>query len=150
MVPSMKLFSVPKSTSIAEVAKHFVHSWLFNYGPSEQLVANNGGCFTSSYFQKVCCILSTKHDHTTAYHPQTNRKVERYSRTIQASLGTYLAGHPRNRDIFTSALTYMYNCQPHISKTLAPFELVISKSPGSLALKSIQTSEEPRGEFKHK
>lgn len=47
-------------------------------------------------------------------------------------------------------LTYVYNYQPHTSTSVGPFEVVLSKPPGQLALNPMPTSEEPRGEFKHK
>ena len=94
--------------------------------------------------------MSIENNFTTTYHPQTNGQVERYNRTILAALRTYVADHPRDWDLYTDALTYAYNCQPHTSTSVAPFELVLSKPPGPLALKPMPTTEEPRGDFKQK
>ena len=139
-----------KGISAAEVARHFVNSWVFNYGPPTELVADNGGCFTSKFFIDVCRIMSIKNNFTTTYHPQSNGQVERYNRTILAALRTYVADHPRDWDLYTDALTYAYNCQPHTSTSIAPFDLVLSKPPGPLALKPMPTNEEPQGDFKKK
>ena len=136
-----------KGVSAAEVAKAFVNTWVFNYGPPVELVSDNGTCFTSKYFQDVCRIMSIQNNFTTTYHPQTNGQVERYNRTILAALRTYVADHPRDWDLYTDALTYAYNCQPHTSTSIAPFELVLSKPPEPLALKPLP-KEEPRGDFK--
>ena len=71
---------------------------------------------------------------TTTYHPQTNGQTERFNRTIKAMIRSYLADHPGDWDLYTGALTFAYNCQPHSSTALAPFELVLSRKPPPLAL----------------
>jgi transposase InsO family protein len=52
---------------------------------------------------------------TTAYHPQTNGQVERYNRTILASLRGYVAARQDDWDDYTSAVTFAYNCRVHAS-----------------------------------
>ena len=137
-----------KGISAAEVAKHFVNSWVFNYGPPEELISDNGGCFTAKYFQDVCKLLNVKNSYTKTYHPQTNGQVERYNRTVLAALRTYVADHPRDWDLYTDALAYAYNCQPHTSTSMAPFELVLSKAPGPLALEPMPSKASTRQDFK--
>ena len=83
-----------------------------------------------------------KNNFTTTYHPQANGQVERYNRTILAALRTYVADHPRDWDLYTDELTYAYNCLPHTSTDVAPFDLVLSKPPGPLALKPMPTKED--------
>jgi len=139
-----------KGISAAEVARCFVNEWVFNYGPPKELISDNGGCFTSKFFLDVCSILSIKNNFTTTYHPQANGQVERYNRTILAALRTYVADHPKDWDLYTDALTYAYNCLPHSSTDAAPFDLILSKPPGPLALKPMPTKEEPQGDFKRK
>ena len=132
-----------KGQSAAEVAKAFVDHWVFNYGPPSDLLADNGKCFTAKFFQDVCRILNVHNTFTTTYHPQTNGQVERYNRTLKAAIRSYLDEHPTDWDLYTSSLTYAYNCLPHSSTDLAPFELVLSRPPPPLALKN-----EPRS-YKH-
>lgn len=42
-----------KGISYAEVASHFINSWLFNYSPPRERIADNGRCFTSQFFIDV-------------------------------------------------------------------------------------------------
>lgn len=58
------------------------------------------------------------------YHPQTNGKVERFNRTLKATIKSYLDDHPTDSDLYTDSLIYAYNYQPHSSTVLAPFYLV--------------------------
>lgn len=83
------------------------------YGPPEVLIAENGGYFTSKFYQDVCRILSIKNNFTTTYHPQKNGQVYRYTRTIIAALRMYVADNPRDWDLYTDALTLEYNRQQH-------------------------------------
>ena len=125
-----------KGISAAEVAKAFVTHWVFNFGPPIDLLADNGKCFTAKFFQDVCQILNIHNSFTTTYHPQANGQVERFNRTIKTAIRAYLADHPPDWDLYTDALTYAYNCQPHTSTAIAPFELVLSRPPPSLALRT--------------
>ena len=130
-----------KGISAAEVARHFVNEWVFNYGPPKELLADNGGCFTAKFFQSVCKILNVHNQFTTTYHPQTNGQTERFNRTIKAMIRSYLADHPRDWDLYTGALTFAYNCQPHSTTALAPFELVLSRPPPPLAIEQPSRNE---------
>ena len=109
---------------------------MFNYGPPKDLLSDNGGCFTAKFFQDVCQILNVHNSFTTTYHAQANGQVERYNRTIKAAIRSYLADHPKDWDLYSSALTFAYNCQPHSSTALAPFELVLSRPPPPLAIRA--------------
>ena len=72
--------------------------------------------------------------YTTIYHSQTNGQVERYNRTLEAAIKSYLDDYPTNWDLYTPTLTYAYNCQPHTSTSLKPFKLLLSRPPPALAL----------------
>ena len=57
-----------------------------------------------------------------------------------SALRAYIGDHPRDWGLYTSAITYAYNCQPQTSTGFAPFDLVLSKPPGPIALE-VQTPE---------
>ena len=114
------------------------------------LLADNGKQFTSKFFLDVCRILKVHNSFTTTYHPQTNGQVERFNRTILSALRAYVNDHPKDWDLYTSALTYAYNTQPQTSTSMAPFDLVLSKPPGPLATSLPPTEYNGRLDFKHK
>ena len=123
-----------KKISAIEVAKAFVHHWVFVYGPPALLLSDNGSQFTSKLFKEICNLLGTANVFNTTYHPQCNGQVERFNRTILASLRHYVGEHPKDWDLFSDALTFAYNTQAHKSTNLAPFELVLSRPPPPVAL----------------
>ena len=65
-----------------------------------------------------------------------NGQVERFNRTIVSALRAYIGDHPRDWDMYTNGITYAYNCQPQTSTNFAPFDLVLSKPPGPIALQA--------------
>lgn len=136
-----------KVISAAEVAEHFANFWVFNYGPSMELIVYNGGCFTPKFFIDVCKIMLIQNNFTTTYHPQSIEQVERYNRTILAALRTYVADYRHNWDLYNDASTYVYSCQPHTSTCLAPFEHVLSTPSGTISLKPMPSHEEPQGDL---
>lgn len=85
-----------KGVLVSEFARHFVNDWVFNYGPSIDLLADNGVAFTFKFFQDVCKLMNIHNIFTTTYHTQANGKVKRYNRTIFAAFRTYVADRPRD------------------------------------------------------
>lgn len=87
-------------------------------------------------FKKCFCrIMSIENIFKTKFNPQNNGQVEIYIRTNLDELQTYLADHPRDLYPYKDALNYAYNCQPHTSRSVAPFAISISKIPIPLVLK---------------
>jgi transposase InsO family protein len=114
--------TVPLRTVIAlSVARAFCDHWAYVYGPPVSLLTDNGPQFTAKFFQAVCGELGIQKFFTTAYHSQTNGQVERYNRTILASLRGYIAARQDDWDDFTSAVTFAYNCRVHSSLCMPPF-----------------------------
>ena len=109
------------------------------------MISDNSGCFKSKFFLDVSSIPSIKNNFTTTYNPQANGQVERYNRTILAALRTNVADHRKDWDLYTDALTYAYNCLPQTLTDVTPFDLVLSKPPGPLALKPMPKKEEQQG-----
>ena len=125
-----------KKVTASEVAKAFVHHWMFPYGAPIWLLSENGNQFIAKLLRETLQMLGVKNLYTTTYHPQTNGQVERFNRTILASLRHYVAEHPKDWDLFSDALTYAYYKQAHESTSVAPFDLVVPRPPATLAFEA--------------
>ena len=126
LVITERYFKLFKTVSLRDitawqVAKAFCEHWVFNYRPPSKLLSDNGGQFTSKFFQSICEIFGTRNLFTTAYHPQTNGQMERFNRTILAGLRHYCSKRGRDWDEFSSAVTFGYKNTVHRRKGLAPF-----------------------------
>jgi transposase InsO family protein len=92
--------------TLFSVARAFCDHWAYVYGPPVSLLTDNGPQFTAKFFQAVCSELGIRKIITTDYRPQTNGQVERYNRTILASLRGYVSKRQDDWDDFTSAITF--------------------------------------------
>lgn len=79
--------AIPIIDQTAEtVAKAFIENWISRYGVPLRITSDQGRQFESHLFQQLNQILGVKHFRTTAYHPQANGMIERFHRTLKASL----------------------------------------------------------------
>lgn len=67
--------------------------------------------------------------HTTPYHPQGNAGPERFNRTLLEMLGTMENEKKENWKKYVQSLVYFYNCTPHETSRLSPFELMFGRKP---------------------
>jgi Integrase zinc binding domain/Integrase core domain len=81
-----------RTVNALSVARAFCDHRAYVYGPPVSLLTDNGPQFTAKFFQAVCAELGIHKVFKTAYHPQTNGQVERYNRTVLASLRGYVQG----------------------------------------------------------
>lgn len=77
-----------------EVAMAFLETWISRFGVPAVVTTDQGRQFESSLFQELSRLMGFSHNHTTAYHPQSNGMVERFHRTLKASLMATLQGSP--------------------------------------------------------
>ena len=57
-----------------------------HHGVPSEILSDRGKAFLSSLMKEVVKLLGTHQCNTTAYHPQTDGLVERFSRTLTAML----------------------------------------------------------------
>ena len=84
-----ELIPVKSVTSKATV-ETISDQWISRYGCPEAILTDQGTNFESGLFYHVCKRFGIKKLRTTAYHPQTNSKVERLNRFIAAGLSMYV------------------------------------------------------------
>ncbi|GBN24074.1 Transposon Ty3-G Gag-Pol polyprotein [Araneus ventricosus] len=66
------------------VARAFYSNWIARFGTPHKLITDRGTQFRSETLQTLSKICGIKLQHTTAYHPACNGKVERLHRTLKA------------------------------------------------------------------
>ena len=74
------------STTTADVARAFINCWIARFGTPMDISSDRGPQFTSDLWEAVASCLGMQVHRTTAYHPQANGLVERFHRSLKASL----------------------------------------------------------------
>ena len=67
-------------------ATALLDAWISIFGLPEHITSDRGSVFTSDIWSSLAQLLGVNLHHTTSYHPQANGMVERWHRTLKASL----------------------------------------------------------------
>ena len=70
----------------ASCARAFMTGWVARFGVPLQMTSDRGRQFISSLWSEMARSLGTQLHRTTSYHPQANEMVERFHRSLKASL----------------------------------------------------------------
>ena len=70
----------------ASCARAFMTGWVARFGVPLQMTSDRGRQFISSLWSEMVRSLGTQLHRTTSYHHQANGKVERFHRSLKASL----------------------------------------------------------------
>ena len=70
----------------ASCARAFMTGWVARFGVPLQMTFDRGRQFISSLWSEMARSLGTQLHRTTSYHPQANGMVERFHRSLKASL----------------------------------------------------------------
>lgn len=84
----MEVVPIPNATA-ETVAKAFYSNWVARFGVPHTVVCDRGAQFKSELFKNLSIICGINLQHTTAYHPQCNGKIERLHRTLKSALKSH-------------------------------------------------------------
>jgi transposase InsO family protein len=75
--------AVPVSQQDSEtIARVFVEEFFLKFGTPQVILTDQGSNFLSELFTDLCKLSKIKKLKSTAYHPQTNRALERTHRVL--------------------------------------------------------------------
>lgn len=79
--------AIPIENMSAEtVARTFIDNWVSRFGVPDTITTDRGAQFESYLFASLCEMLGTERIRTTAYHAQSNGRIERFHRQLKAAL----------------------------------------------------------------
>jgi hypothetical protein len=100
------------------------------HGVPKDIVTDRGSTFVAQFMTELLRLVGTKHNRTTAYHPQSDGQTERVNRVLEEMLRHYVGG-VRHRDWANclSAAEFAINNAHHESTGTTPFRLNFGRDP---------------------
>ena len=75
-----------QTTKTEEIISALINHWIARFGVPKTITSDRGPQFTSQIWRGIADILGVDMNFTTPYHPQANGLIERFHRTLKASL----------------------------------------------------------------
>jgi hypothetical protein len=122
---------IPTTTtaSTQDVIELFVDRIVRYHGIPLVIVSDRDARFVSAFWEGFCKRFGIKRALSSAWHPQSDGQTERANRTIEQMLRTYIQTDEAEWPKLLPALELAYNCTPHSSTGLSPFEILIGENP---------------------
>ena len=120
--------AMPEAT--AEAVATFLYEDVFlQFGCPSEIVSDRGSNFMSEVLQRYLEKMHIKHKATSAYHPRSNGKCERFNGMIGQMLNKYVGSHRHSWDKYLHQS--LFACRVHISQRtkVSPFQLVYGIEP---------------------
>jgi transposase InsO family protein len=115
-----------KEATAQATAEAFIQ-FFCRWGAPAILLSDRGSNFLSTMIQEINQIFNINPRFTTAYHPQTNGKVERFNSTIVSILSMYVSMKGDDWDKFIPFALYAYNTSRHQQNKFTPYYMMFGR-----------------------
>ena len=119
-----------------QCARDYASHIIARHGAGSKLITDQGRNFTSVFFRETCKILGIKQLFTTAYHSQSNGKLQRWHKSLSEGLSQYVNACGNNWDTLVPYYLMAYRNTPHGTSKYSPFYLLHGRE---MVLPSLQT-----------
>jgi len=110
-----------KDIDSPELARLFFQYVICQCGVPDNIVTDRGTQFTSRFWTQVCSHLSTDHQLSTAFHPQTDGQTERQNQTMEQYLRAFCNYEQDNWVELLPLAEFAYNNAINSSTRMTPF-----------------------------
>ena len=121
-------FALP-SIDAPRIAQLIVDAIVARHSAPRTLLSDRGPNFLATIVQEVCRLINTRRQHTTAYHPQTDGLVERFSGTLVEGLAMYVSSNQKDWDKHIPMVLFAYRVSPNATTGESPFYLLYGREP---------------------
>ena len=120
--------AVPVASKEA-VADFIYEEIMMKFGCPSEILTDRGANFNSELVKTYLKRAGTHHKLTSAYHPRTNSKVERFNGVIKGMLRKYINGALHRWDDFVNAALWASRIRVHSTTGYSPFFLTYGREP---------------------
>jgi hypothetical protein len=99
------------------------------FGCPDEIITDRGSNFLAGTLAECLSLQEIKHLKTSAYHPRTNGKTERYNGTLGSILTKLVAGSTSKWDMFLEQAVFNTRIRPHSITNISPYRLVYGMDP---------------------
>ena len=117
------------STDSDESARALFEGWINHFGLPRAVLHDRGSGFIARVLQRLFQRLGIKNLQTTSYHPQTNGKVERVNRVINAALTHMVNSRQTDWDLWMHELEFSLRTTPQTATGLCSMEMMHGYPP---------------------
>jgi transposase InsO family protein len=112
-----------------EVCQEFFKLIISRHGCPTKVLTDQGKQFTSKIFNRICKQFNIKHLESSAYHHQTNGKVERFHKFIENSLTTIIKPDQSNWSRLIDNCLFVYRTTLNRMLNESPYFLIYGRDP---------------------
>lgn len=136
--------AVPLRSANAKVVAREMFLLFSRVGLPREVLTDQGSCFMSGVIRRLCQNLKVRRIRTSVYHPQTDRLVERFNKTLKHMLRKVIDVDGKNWDQLLPYVLFSIREVPQGSTGFSPFELLYGRRPrGMLDLAKEAWEEQP-------
>lgn len=106
------------------IARNFVSYIICQHGCPEKLTTDQGSYFISKLFLEICKLLNINKIHTTVYHLEVNRVVERSHQMLMNYLSHFVNEAQNDQNKWTDFAIMTYRAIVHSITGFSPHFLV--------------------------
>ena len=119
-------YAMPNQEAIT-VATKLVENFITKIGVPMQIHSDQGTQFQAQLFQEMCRLLDIKKSRTTAFHPESNGIPERFNRTLETMLSSFVSTNQKDWDKHLPYLLMAYRATPHETTQTSPNSLMFGR-----------------------
>ena len=124
----VELVALPDKEALTVTSAIF-NRWICRYGLPLEIVTDQGREFCNKMSDEIYQLLGTRHQTTTARHPQCNAAAEVCNKTIAKYLNSFVDASTLDWELYLAPLMFCYNTSFHRSIKNSPYFLTYGMEP---------------------
>ena len=122
----MEAYPIPNQQA-EEVARQLANNFISRFGAPLEIHTDQGPNFESVLFKELCSLLHITKTRTTPYRPSSNGLIERFNKTLENMIKTFVQENPRDWDLYIDLLMAAYRSTVHPATGFTPNKMMFGR-----------------------